>query len=122
MVRRGGSKTIQDRVFASLLYLIPLIEVTPFGRQIFALVPLIYKLFIPIFILLPFYNISIGGIAVVSWGIFFAMYLGIIRNYKMPHFLRYNAMQSLLLSIGTALLGVLLRALGISLNFFGSYS
>ena len=31
--------------------------------------------------------------------VFFALFLAVVRNEKLPHFLRFNAMQSILLDI-----------------------
>merc|ERR1712176_720825 len=40
--------------------------------------------------------------------IFFAMFIGIVRNFKIPHFVRFHTMQSILLDI-VSMLGVIIK-------------
>ncbi len=42
--------------------------------------------------------------------VFFALFLAVVRNEKLPHFLRFNAMQSILLDI-CIMLGALARTI-----------
>lgn len=114
------SNTVQDRIFACLTYLLPLLEVLGFGFFLFALIPPLATLFSPLFILLPFYNISIGGIGIVQWGIFLGLYFGVVQNRSFSYLLRFNAMQALLLGIFAALCGALLQLFGYSQNLLFS--
>jgi uncharacterized membrane protein len=41
--------------------------------------------------------------------VFFALYLAVVRNEKLPHFLRFNAMQSILLDICIMLGGLIIQ-------------
>ncbi|MEA5470094.1 Tic20 family protein, partial [Spirulina sp. 06S082] len=113
MVRRG-STTTQDKILAALTYLIPIIEALPFGMLVFSLVPPLAILFTPLFILMPIYFLSIGGLAIVEFGIFFAVYVLVIQNQTLPHFLRFNALQALLISIAAYLCRLVLELLGLS--------
>lgn len=109
-----SSPTGKDKLFACLTYLVPLIEVLTLGSYVFSVVPPLTWLFAPLIPLLPIYYLTIGGIAVVEWGIFFGLFLGVVRNLKLVHFLRYNAMQALLLGILTALSRAVLSLFGMS--------
>ena len=40
--------------------------------------------------------------------IFFALFIGVVRNFKVPHFVRYHTMQSILLDI-VSMLGVIIK-------------
>src|SRR6476469_235139 len=111
-----GSNTSQDRFLACLTYLVPLIEVIGFGFLLFALIPPLRLVFSPLFPLLPFYYLQIGGIAVVEWGIFLALFLGFVQNRSLSYLIRFNAMQALLLAIFAALCGAILRLFGYSQN------
>lgn len=92
----------------------PLIEVLAFGGYVFNVLPPLFWLFTPLLPLLPIYYVTIGGIAVVQWGVFIGLYVGVVRNQKLVHFLRYNAIQAILLGILTALLSAVLSLLGMS--------
>jgi uncharacterized membrane protein len=103
-----GSTTVQDRIFASLPYLLPLIEgLLQFG-QLLQQFPSLQFLFLPLIPLIALYQ-RLG-----SWGsliIFFVLFLAVVRNERIPHFIRFNAMQALLLDILLILMGLFLGIL-----------
>ena len=109
-----GSSAPKDRLLSCLTYLVPLLEVFGLGFFLFNIIPSLELLFFPLFPLMPIYFLGIGGIAVVRWGVFFALYLGVVRNERLVHFLRFNTMQALLLGIFAALCLALLELFGIS--------
>lgn len=110
-----GSTTTQDKFLAALTYLIPILEALPFGMFIFTLLPQYFVLlFTPLFVLMPIYFLSIGGIAIVEFGVFLALYILVVQNPKLPHFLRFNAIQAILISIFAYLCRLALSVLGIS--------
>ena len=91
-----GSPTVRDRIFASLPYLLPLFSVYPFGIFVFqqfpALRELLSLLLTPvafIYSLVPFADLVI----------FFLLFLLVVRNERIQHFIRFNTMQALLLDI-----------------------
>jgi len=101
-----GSTTIQDRIFAALTYLVPILEILLFGSFLFALIPALKLLFYPIFLLAAIYFYPILNMAIISFIVFFALFIGVVRNEAYSHFLRFHAMQALLLAV----LGWLLRS------------
>lgn len=110
-----GSSTAQDRIFACLVYLIPLLEVMKFGVYLFAQIPLLVWLFAPLLPLLPiyFFNIGIGCFKIVPLIIFLGVFIGVVQNAKFRHFLRFNAMQALILAVAVYLCSTMLDMLGI---------
>ena len=91
-----GTTTIQDRILASLPYLLPLMYGVQFGNSILTMFPalaaVLYPLIAPvafIYSLVPF-----AGIIV-----FFALLLLVVRNERISHFIRFNTMQALLITI-----------------------
>ena len=102
-----GSMTVKDRIFASLTYLLPLLDVFPFGRHLIEQVPLFGLIYVPIEPLLVIYNKSF-----VSLIIFFVLYLAVVRNERINHFIRFNAMQAILISIILTLIGLAFGILG----------
>ncbi len=105
-----GSTTASDRIFASLVYLLPLLDMILLvygvvGRSSF-LRPLLDVLVIPLAPLLIVYT-SLSGFA--SLLIFFAIYLLVVRNDNIRHFIRFNAMQAILFGIVLSLIGIVWR-------------
>lgn len=104
-----GSTTVRDRIFASLPYSLPLIEALTFGTTLLSQFPALQILFVPLLPFIAIYSaIPFGGIV-----IFLALFFLVVRNERIPHFIRFNAMQALLLSIAIVLFGYLLRLVGI---------
>ena len=86
-----GSTTIQERIFACLPYLLPLIEGLAFGTYLFQQVPALK----PLAALNDIYNeIPFGGLIV-----FFALFFLVVRNESIAHFIRFNTMQAILIDI-----------------------
>lgn len=93
-----GSTTPQNRIFACLPYLLPLLDVlnpsggfsAPFFNQFPALRPLL----IPFQPLLAIYQIPFAGLI-----IFVALFALVVRNENINHFIRFNTMQAILIDI-----------------------
>ncbi|HYX12837.1 MAG TPA: Tic20 family protein [Nostoc sp.] len=104
-----GSITVSDRIFASLPYLLPLIEVFVFGRYLLTEFPPLQLLFLP---LVPLLNIYYG-VRYAGMIIFFALFLLVVRNEKISHFIRFNTMQAILLDIIIFLFSILTDVVGL---------
>lgn len=109
-----GSTTVQDRIFSSLPYLLPLMDVLPFGNFLLKQFPALRLIYLPLAPLLAVYNQPFVGLVV-----FFVLFLAVVRNEKIAHFVRFNVMQAILIGIVLSLLGlafsILLPVLGRSL-------
>ena len=102
-----GETTIKDRLFACLPYALPLVSVIPFGVFLIRQFPILELLFLPLTPVLFIYSV----IPFADFIIFFLLFLLVVRNEKIIHFIRFNAMQAILLSIALALCSLLLRVL-----------
>ena len=102
-----GSATASDRIFASLPYLLPLIDGIVFGRYLFNQFPAVGVVFSPLLPLVVIYN-SIPFIGLI---VFFALFLLVIRNENISHFIRFNTMQAILLDIVIFLFSLVLQIL-----------
>lgn len=107
-----GSTDAKDRLFAALPYLLPLFYALPFGRFLFAQFPVLEVLLIP---LQPLFVIF-GIVPFAGLIVFFVLFLAVVRNERICHFVRYNTMQAILLDILLILLSLisslLVRGLG----------
>ncbi|QLE56114.1 Tic20 family protein [Nostoc sp. TCL26-01] len=104
-----GSTTISDRIFACLPYLLPIIEVFVFGEFLFRQFPALQLIFFPLIPLLRIYY----GVRYAGLIIFFALWLLVVRNEKISHFIRFNTMQAILLDIIIFLFGILTDVVGL---------
>lgn len=102
-----GSTTVSDRIFASLPYLLPLIDGLNFGRFLFDQFPALQLVFMPLLPLIQIYS----GIPFAGFIIFLALYLGVVRNENISHFIRFNTMQAILLDIILILCGLVVPIL-----------
>jgi uncharacterized membrane protein len=98
-----GSTTYPDRIFACLPYLLPLIEVFAFGQFLMNDFPLLGLIFLPLLPLLRIYY----GVRYAGMIIFFALWLLVVRNEKINHFIRFNTMQAIILDIVIFLCSIL---------------
>ncbi|NEO99550.1 MAG: hypothetical protein F6K58_12890 [Symploca sp. SIO2E9] len=99
-----GSTDAKDRIFASLPYLLPLIYGLPFGDYLFRQFPVLRLIYLPLQPLLAlYYSIPFAGIV-----IFFILFLAVVRNERISHFIRFNTMQAILLDIFLLLCGLVL--------------
>ena len=96
-----GSVTIQDKLFSSLLYAMPMASVVvPYGLPIFSQVPYIIFPFVPfIFVRSVLNQPVIPQLISVDTVVFLCVYFFVVRNLKISHFIRFNAMQAILLRI-----------------------
>lgn len=109
-----GSTTVQDKIFACLPYLLPLLDGLVYGRYLFQQFPPLQLILVPLGPLLQIYR----GIPFFGMIVFFALYLLVVRNDNISHFIRFNTMQAILLDIILVLCGLILSILGGSLGGF----
>lgn len=91
-----GSTTVRERIFACLPYLLPLIDgLLGFSEFLFGLFPSLQFLFVPLLPLIRIYT----SFPFASLIVFFALFLLVVRNENISHFIRFNAMQAILVDI-----------------------
>ncbi|KAF7143887.1 hypothetical protein RHSIM_Rhsim05G0167300 [Rhododendron simsii] len=88
-----------DRLVSAVAYVLPLIKGLSYGRFLFAKYPTLATALEPVLPLLNLYH-SIPYASLVS---FFALYLGVARNPRLSRYVRFNAMQAVVLSVFLAL-------------------
>jgi uncharacterized membrane protein len=105
-----GSTAPTDRIFACLVYLLPLLDVVVgiVGGYLWLsdsfLKPLLGVILIPLAPVISIYR-GFGGFMPLI--IFFLLYLLVVRNESISHFIRFNAMQSILFGIVLSLFSIL---------------
>ena len=116
MTWRGSTDT-KDRIFAALVYLLPLYSAFAFGIFIFQQIPFLGAALAIVLTPLAFLYSSLGTFG--SLIIFFVLFFAVVRNPRISHFIRFNTMQAILIEILVYLLGLVLgfvaRGLGANL-------
>jgi len=116
MTWRGSTDT-KDRIFAALVYLLPLYSAFAFGIFIFQQIPFLGAALAIALYPLAFLYSSLGSFG--SLIIFFVLFFAVVRNPRISHFIRFNTMQAILIDILVSLLGLVLgfvaRGLGANL-------
>ena len=88
--------SIGARILGVLLYMIPWSDSLTFGNHLYIKYPFIQIIQIPaIPIILIERSIPFGSLL-----LFLAIFFGLVRNSKVSYFLRFNALQALLINIG----------------------
>ncbi len=90
-----GATSPQDRIFACLPYLLPLLDGLMFSGPFFGQFPALQPILLPFIPLLQIYR----GFPFAGLIIFFALFLLVVRNENISHFIRFNTMQAILLDI-----------------------
>jgi len=103
-----GSTTVTDRILACLPYLLPLVSVLGYGSFLVQQFPIFGLLFLPLSPLILIYRVPY-----VSLLIFLGLFIFVVRNEKITHFIRFNAMQALLLAICIFLFGIITNLLAL---------
>ena len=96
-----------QRLLAVLFYLFPWGDALPFGSALISVFPWLIWLQLPA---LPFLLLQqivpFGGLV-----LFLVLYLAVVRNPKVPHYLRFNALQAILIDILLTVLSLGFRVL-----------
>jgi hypothetical protein len=112
MVWRGNLTAI-DRFWGGLVYLLPMTQVVVFGVFLFARLPFLRYIFLPILQLAQLLSFPlIEGFIDLYFVLFVCLYALVVRDWRIKHFIRFSTMQSLLLSIGLYLILLVVRLIG----------
>lgn len=115
-----GQSSPPDRIFSALVYLLPMIRALPFGIGLLTAIPALGQIvLLAIGPFLQLYTILNNSIPFFQLIVFFALYLGVVRNYRFSNFLRYNVMQALLIGIAISIVGIITNLLGLDNNLLG---
>tara|TARA_Y100001968_G_scaffold173721_1_gene159088 strand:- start:6 stop:464 length:459 start_codon:yes stop_codon:yes gene_type:complete len=95
------------RILGVILYMIPWADSLTFGNHLYIKFPFTQIIQLPaIPIILIERSIPFGSLL-----LFFVIFIGLIRNNKISYFLRFNALQSLLINIGIIIISFIFEIL-----------
>ena len=101
---------IFQRLSSAFLYTLPLKASIPFGYYLFSkysYLNILKFIIFPVAIIEE--SLPLGGLL-----FFLILFAGLVRNPKVPYFVRYNACQALLIDIALIIISYLFRILSIS--------
>lgn len=105
-----GTTTVADRIFASLPYLLPLIEGLVFGVALFRQFPGLGILLVVLQPILIVYGlISSAFFGFGSLILFLLLFFLVVRNERISHFIRFNTMQAILIGIVLSLCSLIIQ-------------
>jgi hypothetical protein len=96
-----------QRLLALLTYLLPWTDALPFGQPLFGIFPWLIWLQLPALPLLFLQQ----GVPFGGFILFLVLYLAVVRNPQVPEYLRFNALQAILLDILLVVLSLGFRVL-----------
>lgn len=100
-----SSTDAKDKFFGALLYLLPLIDVLPFSLPLIQQFPFLAFIYIPIQPLVSIYY----QVPFASFAIFLVLFAAVVNNPKISYFIRFNALQSILMGIAISLVGIIVN-------------
>ena len=98
-----SSTDAKDKFFGALLYLLPLIDVLPFSMPLIQQFPVLGIIYVPLQPLIGIYY----GVPFASFAIFLLLFITVVRNPNISYFIRFNALQSILMGIAISLFGII---------------
>ena len=99
--------SLGSKILGILLYMIPWSDSLRFGNHLFIKYPFIQIIQVPaIPIILIERSLPLGNLL-----LFLAIFIGMVRNNKVSYFLRFNALQSLLINIGVIIISYIFEIL-----------
>ncbi|MEY2644242.1 MAG: hypothetical protein RLZZ611_891 [Cyanobacteriota bacterium] len=105
-----------QRLLALLPYLLPWSDALPFGRSLYGLFPALELVTLPA---LPVALIQ-QGVPFGGFILFLVLFLAVVRNPQVPGYIRFNALQAILLDIVLVVVSLAFQLLGLEkLGFAG---
>ena len=97
--------SLGGKILGILLYMIPWADSLTFGNHLYLKYPFTQIIQIPaIPIIIIERSIPFGNLL-----LFLAIFIGLVRNNKVSYFLRFNALQSLLINIGIIIINFIFQ-------------
>lgn len=118
---RFGSANLQERLFGAAVYLFAIHDALGLGTGLLVQFPALQPLFALLFVLVTPISVIYGIFNTIipvfgSLIVFFILFIAVVRNERIAHFIRFNTLQSILFGIAISLISIVfdtLNALGL---------
>jgi hypothetical protein len=112
-----GSVTVIDRFWAALPYILPIASSMMYANAFVQLLPITAPLMLPLGLIGMAYYSVVGMLGMFGeFLIFFALLAFVVRNPRIPHFIRYNTMQAMMIGIMITLVSLTFQAVNLSVQ------
>jgi uncharacterized membrane protein len=115
---RFGSADVKDRFFGAAVYLFAIYDAMALGTGLMVQIPALAPIFnflqlilFPISFVYGIFN-AIIPLGLGSLIVFFILFLAVVQNEKISYFIRFNTLQSILISIAIFLVSIVFQTLG----------
>jgi Chloroplast import apparatus Tic20-like len=112
-----GTVTVPDRLWAAMPYILPIASSISYAGAFIQLAPITTPVILPLAMMGLTYNRIVGLLG--NFGpllIFFALFAFVVRNPKIPHFIRYNTMLAMMIDIMLTLVSLVFQAVNLSVQ------
>ncbi len=106
---RRNSSGLKDRALSSLTYLLPMSAVVILGTFLFRQFPPLTMVFSPFILMAVITSLRIVDFVSVRFVVWAVLFFAVVRNHRLGHFIRFNAMQAVLLDVVVSLFEVLIQ-------------
>ncbi len=105
-----GSTDIKDRIFGTLVYCFAIFDAIFFSSFLVNQFPIFGFLLLPGFPIAVVYGFLAQFFGMFgSFLVFMLLFLGVVRNDRVSHFIRYNTMQTILIGILLSLIQLIMQ-------------
>lgn len=105
-----GSIEIKDRILGTLVYCFAIFDTIFFSTFLVDQFPIFSLFLLPGFPITLVYGFSVQFFGMLgNFLIFISLFLGIVRNDRISHFIRYNTMQTILIGILLSLIQLIMQ-------------
>ncbi|WP_267382722.1 Tic20 family protein [Cyanobacterium sp. uoEpiScrs1] len=105
-----GSIEIKERIFGTLVYCFAIFDTIFFSNFLVNQFPIFSLFLLPGLPIAVVYQFSVQLFGMFgSFLVFIILFLGIVRNDRISHFVRYNTMQSILIGILLSLIRLIMQ-------------
>ncbi len=113
---RFGSADFKERFFGAAVYLFAIYDALSLGSGLLAQVPALEPFFSLLFVLVTPVSLVYGIFNTIipifgSLVVFFILFIAVVRNERIAHFIRFNTLQSILFGIAISLISIVFDSL-----------
>jgi Chloroplast import apparatus Tic20-like len=104
-----GSNTWISRLISCLIYALPMSSAVFYGFFFLKQFPFLVYGYIPFVLLAGFLDFEIIPEIPLGFIVFIFLYIFVVRNFRVPHFVRFNVMQAILLGFILGIISTLIK-------------
>ncbi|MEO1672198.1 MAG: Tic20 family protein [Cyanobacteria bacterium J06631_2] len=115
---RFGTADVTERFFGAAVYLFAIYDAIALGGGLVAQIPALEPVFrLLLWLVTPVSWLYVIFNQIIPFGfgslvVFFVLFIAVVRNEKVPYFIRFNTLQSILFGIAISLISIVFDYIG----------